>query len=127
MSQEAEIYKVIARYLTIKHPKVIFRFDFAAGLYLSPYMANKHRSQNPIKGYPDLFIALPKGNFAGLFIEIKTDKANPFKKDGTLKANEHTERQAEVLKALNEVGYAALFSTGVDETIKVIESYLNQE
>jgi hypothetical protein len=43
-----------------------------------------------------------------------------------LKANEHTERQAEVLKALNEVGYAALFSTGVDETIKVIESYINQ-
>ena len=32
-----------------------------------------------------------------------------------------------VLKALNEVGYAALFSTGVDETIKVIESYINQE
>jgi len=43
-----------------------------------------------------------------------------------LKSNEHTERQAEVLKALNEVGYAALFSTGVDETIKVIESYINQ-
>jgi hypothetical protein len=96
-------------------------------MYLSPYMATKHRSQNPIKGYPDLFIALPRGNFAGLFIEIKTEKANPFKKDGTLKANEHTERQAEVLKALNEVGYAALFSTGVDETIKVIESYINQE
>ena len=127
MNHEAEIYKVIARYLSIKYPKLIFRFDFAAGMYLSPYMATKHRSQNPIKGYPDLFIALPRGNFAGLFIEIKTEKANPFKKDGTLKANEHTERQAEILKALNEVGYAALFSTGVDETIKVIESYINQE
>ena len=127
MNQEAEIYKVIARYLSIKYPKLIFRFDFAAGMYLSPYMANKHRAQNPIKGYPDLFIALPKGGFAGLFIEIKTEKANPFKKDGSLKSNEHTERQAEVLKALNEVGYAALFSSGVDETIKVIESYINQE
>ena len=127
MNQEAEIYKVIARYLTIKYPKLIFRFDFAAGMYLSPYMANKHRSQNPIKGYPDLFIALPKGNFAGLFVEIKNDKSNPFKKDGTLKSNEHLERQAEILKALNEFGYAALFANGVDETIKVIESYVNHK
>ena len=90
-------------------------------------MASKHKAQNPIKGYPDLFIALPRGNFAGLFIEIKTDKANPFKKDGTLKSNEHTERQAEVLKMLNDVGYAALFASGVEETIKVIESYINQK
>ena len=34
--------------------------------------------------------------------------------------------QKQKYKALNEVGYAALFSTGVDETIKVIESYINQ-
>jgi len=49
---------------------VIFRFDFAAGLYLSPYMANKHRAQNPIKGYPDLFIAVPKGNFAHFILDL---------------------------------------------------------
>ena len=127
MNQETEIYKVIARYLTIKYPKLIFRFDFAAGMYLSPYMANKHRSQNPIKGYPDLFIAMPKGNYSGLFIEIKTDKANPFKKDGSLKANEHTERQAEILTMLNGIGYHAVFSSGVDETINIIERYLNQK
>jgi hypothetical protein len=90
-------------------------------------MATKHRSQNPIKGYPDLFIALPRGKFAGLFIEIKTEKANPFKKDGTLKSNEHTERQAEVLSMLNEVGYYAVFTSGVDETIKIIENYIHQK
>ena len=118
---------MVARYLTIKYPKLIFRFDFAAGMYLSPYMANKHRSQNPIKGYPDLFIAMPKGNYSGLFIEIKTDKANPFKKDGSLKANEHTERQAEILTMLNGIGYHAVFSSGVDETINIIERYLNQK
>ncbi len=117
----------MARYLATKYPKLIFRFDFAAGMYLSPYMANKHRSQNPIKGYPDLFIALPRGGYSGLFIEIKSDKANPFKKDGTLKANEHTERQAEILATLNDIGYVAVFSTGIEQTIKIIEGYINQK
>ncbi len=125
MRHESEIYRVIARYMSIKYPKVIFRFDYAAGLYMNRGAANKHSEVNPIRGYPDLFIAKPNKDFSGLFIEIKTEKGNPFKKDGELKANEHTERQAEILSALNEAGYLAVFGTGTEECLRIIDEYLN--
>jgi len=125
MQHEAEIYRVIARYMSIKYPKVIFRFDFAAGMYMSVFQSKNHKAMNPIRGYPDLFIAKPNKDFAGLFIEIKTEKGNPFKKDGQMKANEHTERQAEILEMLNEAGYLAVFGTGTDQCIKLIDEYLN--
>jgi hypothetical protein len=81
---------------------------------------------NPQRGYPDLFIAAPRGNFSGLFIEIKKGDFKPFKRDGTLKQDEHLTEQFEVLTRLKNAGFEALFCSGLDECIETIEKYLNK-
>lgn len=56
-SSEHKLYEQIARYLQLQYPDVIYRFDLAADLKLTPGQAAKHHRLHPERGYPDLFIA----------------------------------------------------------------------
>ena len=77
-------------------------------------------------GWPDLFIAAPRGSFHGLFIELKRDGASPFKKTGELRADKHINKQADVLTRLRVAGYAAEFAVGFDAAKRLIDDYMNQ-
>ena len=81
-NSEHNLYEQIARYLQLQYPNVIYRFDIAADLKLTPGQAAKHKRLHPKRGYPDLFIAEPSTNIwnnpvrewglhFGLYIEIK--------------------------------------------------------
>lgn len=126
-SRESDIYQDIASYMMIRYPDVLFRFDFAAGMKMSMYQAKHHKYLNPWSGYPDLFIAYPNGKHCGLFIEIKKKSNSPFKKDGTLKSDDHLERQNEVLIMLHRCGYRATFGIGLDQCIEIIDNYMQGE
>lgn len=89
-NSEHNLYEQIARYLQLQYPNVIYRFDIAADLKLTPGQAAKHKRLHPTRGYPDLFIAEPQFGeryckSLGLYMEIKTESNSPYKKDGTLK------------------------------------------
>lgn len=89
-NSEHNLYEQIARYLQQQYPDVIYRFDIAADLKLTPGQAAKHKRLHPTRGYPDLFIAEPQFGeryckSLGLYMEIKTESNSPYKKDGTLK------------------------------------------
>jgi hypothetical protein len=56
-NSEHNLYEQIARYLQQQYPDVIYRFDIAADLKLTPGQAAKHKRLHPKRGYPDLFIA----------------------------------------------------------------------
>jgi hypothetical protein len=73
---------------------------------------------------PDLWISEARGGYFGLYIELKV--TTPFKKDGTLKANEHVKAQSDMLDLLNEKGYMACFGIGLQPTIDIIKMYLSQ-
>lgn len=122
---ESEIYKAISKYLQLKHPNVIFRFDFAAGTKMSVGQATRHKTINPHRGYPDLFIAEPRGLCCGLFLEIKAIGASPYLKDGSLSTNIHVQEQYLRLLELATKGYRTDFAVGLDECIEKIEVYLN--
>ncbi|UMO89366.1 VRR-NUC domain-containing protein [Pectobacterium sp. PL64] len=65
-------------------------------------------------GVPDLFLALPRGGYAGLWIEMKA-------KGGKLSA------QQEIwLKKMSSVGYKAEVCFGYDHAVHGIVSYLNK-
>lgn len=120
-NNEYHLCKQIANYLRFQYPQVIFHFDLA-GLNLSKAQAGMMKGIQGKRGFPDLFISQTSGIYSGLFLEIKTE--TPFKKDGTLKKNEHLEEQADMLLSLRMRGYYAVFGVQFDSTIKIINEYL---
>lgn len=127
MMSEHEVYRYVAQYLQTQHPDVIYRFDLAADLKLTPGQARRHKRLHPIRGYPDLFVAEPIGKYHGLYIEIKKDGANIRRKDGKLKKDTHLEEQQEMLERLEFRGYKAVFGIGLGEVIDLIDEYLGGE
>ena len=65
------------------------------------------------KGTPDMLLAVPRGDCAGLWIELKTPK-------GYLNPN-----QKVMLKRLTSAGYATIVCRSVRETTHAIRAYLN--
>lgn len=121
---EKDLHKLIAKYLKVKYPNVIFRTDFAAGMKMSLFMARKHNALQSSRAYPDLFIAESRGGYSGLFIEIKREETVVFKKDGTIRKNDHLIEQNNMLTSLNLRGYKAVFGIGYTSITKIIDEYL---
>lgn len=64
------------------------------------------------RGFPDLFIIKPCGNYHGLFIEMKSLKGSA------------TKEQREWIVKLNSLGYCAKICKGFDAARKVIDDYV---
>lgn len=143
-NSEHNLYEQVARYLQLQYPDVIYRFDIAADLKLTPGQAAKHKRLHPERGYPDLFIAKPKevkvktalgGGYilveaktlSGLYLEIKTESNSPYKKDGTLKKDQHLEEQAKMLEKLRARGYRAEFGVGFEGCKQIIDEYFKKQ
>lgn len=77
--------------------------------------AVKLRNEGVRPGVPDLFLAWPKGNFSGLFIELKV-------KGGRLSS-----LQKDWIKRLSTAGYRAEVCFGPDEVIDIISGYLSDD
>ena len=122
--REHDIYTMIADYLRYQYPTVIYRFDLAADLKLTMGQARKHKRLQRYRGYPDLFIAEPKGKYAGLYLEIKKPGTKILKKDGAIVADAHIREQYGMLEDLRFAGDAAEFACGFDEAKKLIDGYL---
>ena len=126
MSSESELRRQLAIWLQLQYPNVIYRFDLAADLKLTMGQARKHKELHPKRGYPDLFIAEPRGKYHGMYVELKADGKSPYKRNGELKKSEHLKEQEAMLNKLNSRGYFAKFATGFNEAKGLIESYLKQ-
>ena len=121
---EHDIYLQIAQYLRLRYPNVIYRYDLAADLKLSIGQAKKHKALQHYRGYPDLFIAEPRGKYHGLFIEIKKDGTRIFTNKGPLVADAHIREQFDMLADLRQRGYQAQFAIGFDNAKQLIDEYL---
>jgi len=84
--------------------------------------ANKLSSQG--EKWPDVFIAQPSGEYAGMYIEFKAE--TPYKKDGvTLLKNDHIETQAKTMQKLRERGYFVPdFIWSVEMAVAQVDWYL---
>jgi hypothetical protein len=65
------------------------------------------------KGVPDLLIFEPRGMYQGLAIEVKTDKGRP------------SPEQKEWCKNLNDRGWRAEITKGLDDALDVISEYFD--
>ena len=124
---EKNVHLAVVNYLKLQYPKVLFRSDTGAGMKLTIGQAKAQKSiQNGMK-WPDIFIAEPRGEYHGLFLELKDEGVILFKKNvGVLSfASEHMTEQHKCLCNLSFKGYMALFAVGFDEAKQIIDEYMN--
>jgi len=120
---EFDLQKAVCLYLSKVYPRVLFLSDTIANVKLTMIQASRNKAIQK-EGFkcPDILILEPRGNYCGLFIELKIK--SPFKKNGELLKNEHLEGQQRTIDDLNALGYLACFSVGFDETKLIIDNYL---
>lgn len=74
---------------------------------------NAHKQPGVRGGVPDLFLAVPRGNHGGLFVELKVG------------ANKPSQKQLDTMADLRAAGYVChVVWDSVDEVMQVINSYL---
>lgn len=121
---EEQLHLAVCRYIKVTYPTVIFTSE-PSGLYVSKHRASILKAMRSHSGLPDLWILAPRGDYHGLFIELKTEKNTPFLKNDTLSKNTHVQKQALVLKRLLMEGYYANFAAGFDHAIAQIDAYMS--
>jgi hypothetical protein len=133
--KEEKVQLAVCDYIRRKYPNTIFTCDLASGMKLRIHVAAMHKRMRSSRGLPDLFIAKASvksdetgkayKRYNGLFIELKREGFAVFKKGGkAVRAGKHLEEQYEVLQALEEEGYKAVFACGFNEAVKIIDEYL---
>ena len=123
-NQEEEVQKSVVKYLKLQYPDAKYCASLG-GIRTSFKQAVKAKATGYVKGFPDLQICVPMergdaseggGVYHGLFLEIKKDKKSY-----------PTKEQKEWIAYLNEQGYCARVTKGLDESIEVIDNYFNKK
>ena len=115
----------LASWIARDYPDILFRSDLG-GIRLTKSLAvQAKRLQAGGRGWPDIFIAEPRGGFLGLFGEIKTDRSDVFTLKGELRQDQHTLEQAAILERLRARGYKANFWLGLEHGWQMIKQYLD--
>lgn len=95
------------------NPELKWLFAIPNGGNRSIIEATHLKYQGVKKGVSDMCLALPKGKYHGLFIELKAGKNKP------------SAEQKEFISYANDQGYLAKVCYGHEEAINLIEKYLN--
>ena len=124
--KEQDIYNQLSQWLKLQHPKLVWRWDYAAGQKMSVGMAMRMKKMQCGVAYPDFFLAKPSGKYAGCYIEIKMDGYDLYQKRNCLEfVNSHIKDQYECLARLRAEGYYAVFGFGFENCKAIITDYLN--
>jgi len=100
----------VIRYLNLKYPKIRYCASLG-GIRTSIKQAIKAKATGYVKGHPDLAIYEPRGEYFGLFIEIKYK-------------GYASKEQKQWINDLNERGYLACCLKGFDAITNTIDIYL---
>ncbi len=115
MKPEERVVLRICNYLRKQYPEVPFRVDQIDQVGRVHGKKNSQLHGRWAKGYPDIFIMMPKRKKHGLFLEVKA---------GKVPVNDHTRRQAAYHQVLKGLGYQAKFGEGYEDSIAIIERYM---
>jgi len=123
MKEEESLHIAVCDYIKYQYPKVLFNTDLS-GIKLTKGQAVKVKKMRNSRGWPDIFIAEPRKNCHGLFIELKKEGTKLYKKDGITPISDHIAEQIIMLHDLYLRGYYADFACGFYEAKKLIDNYL---
>lgn len=139
---EQSIHRQICAWLQLQYPDVVFHTD-SSGVTIpnSAIRGMNAKAIAAIRGIfgkwinelhsndkiPDLFIAEPRGSFAGCYVELKVSRDKAFKKNGELRQTAHIQEQWATCQKLKQKGYFVIFAPdGFEGAQKAIRAYLNQ-
>jgi hypothetical protein len=121
---EEVVHSQICQYLRLQYPQVLFNTDLL-GIRLTPGQARKVKPLRSSRAWPDIFLPEPRGQYFGLYVELKKEDVCLLTKKGTLQNNLHYREQDNMLKKLMARGYKAVFAVGFDQAKEMIDEYLN--
>lgn len=122
---EATLSQNISTYLQKQYKHMIYRYDIADLKLTMPQAVRLKKLQGGKKGFPDLFICEMRGGFGGLYIELKKDIGEVYKKNGEFKAGAHIQEQNKMHELLREKGYFVVYGFGFSDTVKKINRYMS--
>ena len=110
---EAQLQTAVINYIRLQYPNVRYCASLGGQYQQYKKQQKKGKSTGYVAGFPDLQLTEPKGEFHGLFIELKLNKKCYASKV-----------QKQWLNDLNDRGYKAEVTKGFEETINLIDKYL---
>jgi hypothetical protein len=120
---EKSLHKAVCDYLRYQYQGILFNSDLAGSMKLTIGQSTAMKSLRSDRGFPDVTIYEPKGNYHGLFIELKKEGETVINKKG-FPATPHLAEQFLIIERLKLKGYRAEFAIGFDEAKKLIDEYL---
>ena len=78
-------------------------------------LINKYKAEGMTNGVSDLFLCVPRGKYAGLWLEMK----DVGKTESSLSPN-----QKQWMSEMNKIGYLAKWAVGFEIARDIIEGYL---
>jgi hypothetical protein len=90
-----------------------------------PHIAKLQKDMHiRLDNWPDIQLPIPKGIYLGMFIEFKRTGTKILTKKQKY-YSPHLKSQSQYLTDLCNSGYYAVFGVGFDDTIKIINNYMN--
>jgi hypothetical protein len=118
-NSEHEIQKACVSWFKLqykKHKRSLFAVPNGAKLYGNEkeraIQWNKLKAEGALPGVADLFLAVPSGKYAGLFLEMKTPRGSQSKVQYAFEMD------------MLAVGYGYAMPTSTDEFRRIVNSYL---
>ena len=121
---EKHLHEAVCDYIRLQYPKARFKTDLS-GIYLGGKwsLMNHVKRTTSHSGFPDLVIYDARENYCGLALELKAEGKSPYKKDGTLKKDDHLLEQYQWIETLRNCGFCAAFAVGFTEAKFIIDVY----
>lgn len=118
---ESDNQAAIVKWWRLKHPKLKrMLIPSQSGVMIGGKskfgIIAKQKREGWIAGVPDIFIAVPRGGYHGLWLELK---------DSGKTKSSLSKDQVQYLSDLGEQGYSAAWCAGSAQAIEIIEHYMS--
>lgn len=123
IASEDQDRDALIKWLDLAHPTVVYKVDYGADAKLQPWQAKKQKSLMYARGWPDIQIYEPRGEFCGLAIDLKREDVKIYNSRG-LFIDDHIREQAEMMRLLTLRGWVCGFAKGFDGCRDLIDNYL---
>jgi hypothetical protein len=120
---EEQVHKSICKYIDIVYPGVEFNSDLS-GIKLTKGQAKQAAKLRKSRGFPDLVLYEPRGQYHGFHLEIKIDGTSVYLQSGGFTVDHHINEQYDKIKKLRVKGYYAEFGIGYIDCQKKVDDYM---